>query len=245
MIFGITEAGDASLDYSWKRKLPQIDGAILITKNLTDKFINEVLPERHKVIIHVSCTGYGGTVLEPNLPTYEQQLQQVRKLVNYGFPKEQIVIRIDPIIPTEKGIEKIETIVKEISDLIPRFRVSIIDMYPHVRERFKKRNLPVPFNGEFQASEREFAMVDEKLKELKSRYGVTFECCAEKYLYQAKQTGCVSRQDFDVLNLELEEETLKRQRPTCSCVTAKTELLHRNETSHYGCQYQCLYCYWR
>lgn len=39
MRIGITERGDASIDYSWVDKVSNIDGAILITKNLTDKFI--------------------------------------------------------------------------------------------------------------------------------------------------------------------------------------------------------------
>lgn len=43
MKIGITERGDASIDYQWKGKLPSVDGAILITKNLTDQFIDTVI----------------------------------------------------------------------------------------------------------------------------------------------------------------------------------------------------------
>ena len=37
---GITEAGDAGLDLSWVDKLNDVDGAVVITKQITDSFIN-------------------------------------------------------------------------------------------------------------------------------------------------------------------------------------------------------------
>ena len=76
MKIGITERGDASIDYQWKGKLPSVDGAILITKNLTDQFIDTVIkcyengdklivwgagytPQRGDVVIVDSYTSYG------------------------------------------------------------------------------------------------------------------------------------------------------------------------------------------
>lgn len=244
MLIGITEAGDASLDYAWVNKMPMIDGAILITKNITPKFIDEILKVKDKVILHASCTGYGGTVVEPNLPEYTKQLDNVKKLIELGFPKNQIIVRIDPIIPTEEGIKKVERIVEYIKDDIQRFRVSVIDMYPHVQTRFKEVGLPVPFNGQFQASEEEFKLLDDTLRKLSKDYGVTFESCAEKYLYSVKKTGCVSEQDINLLGLELDDDSLKHQRPNCMCCSAKTELLE-HKTKNYGCEYKCLYCYWK
>ena len=244
MLIGITEAGDASLDYAWVNKMPMIDGAILITKNITPKFIDEILKVKDKVILHASCTGYGGTVVEPNLPEYTKQLDNVKKLIELGFPKNQIIVRIDPIIPTEEGIKKVERIVEYIKEDIQRFRVSVIDMYPHVQTRFKEVGLPVPFNGQFQASEEEFKLLDDTLRKLSKDYGVTFESCAEKYLYSVKKTGCVSEQDINLLGLELDDDSLKHQRPNCMCCSAKTELLE-HKTKNYGCEYKCLYCYWK
>lgn len=39
MKIGVTERGDPSIDFTWTKKLDKMDGAILITKNLTDKVI--------------------------------------------------------------------------------------------------------------------------------------------------------------------------------------------------------------
>lgn len=41
MKIGITEYGDAGVDFRWENKLKEIDGVILITKNLNDTFIKK------------------------------------------------------------------------------------------------------------------------------------------------------------------------------------------------------------
>ena len=44
MKIGFTERGDAGIDLSWVSKLEnnEVDGAVLITKNITPVFINNV-----------------------------------------------------------------------------------------------------------------------------------------------------------------------------------------------------------
>lgn len=243
MIIGITEKGDPSIDYIWVQKMDMVDGAVLITKNITPKFADEIMKVKDKVILHASCTGYGGTILEPNLPTYQKQLDTVKELIQRGFPKEQIVIRIDPIIPTEKGINLVRDVVEYIKDDVQRFRVSVIDMYSHVITRFQNAGIPLPFEG-FQASEDQFKALDSTLKELKEKYNLVFESCAEIFLPSVIQTGCVGEKDLNILGLELEDDSLKHQRPGCLCCSAKTEMLERKCQS-YGCPYKCLYCFWK
>ena len=103
---GITEAGDAGIDLSWAKKLDAVNGAVLVTKNVTSGFISKVLENPTKLIIHATCTGYGGTAVEPNVPAWQTQASAVQKMVLEGFPKERVVIRVDPIIPTERGLER-------------------------------------------------------------------------------------------------------------------------------------------
>lgn len=43
MKIGVTERGDPSIDFTWTKKLDKMDGCILITKNLTDKVIEQEL----------------------------------------------------------------------------------------------------------------------------------------------------------------------------------------------------------
>ena len=100
---GVTESGDAAIDLSWVQKMGTVDGAVVITKQITHGFLDAVLDHQKKLIVHATLTGYGGSVLEPCVPTPDEQFEAVQALVDSGFPQEKIVIRVDPLIPTEKG----------------------------------------------------------------------------------------------------------------------------------------------
>ena len=65
---GITEAGEAGLDLSWVKKLDTVDGAVVITKCISPEFYDAVLANKDKLILHATFTGYGHSVLEPNVP---------------------------------------------------------------------------------------------------------------------------------------------------------------------------------
>ena len=124
---GATDGGDAGLDLSWKDKLNTVDGAVLITKRVTPAFIEAVkgLPN---VVIHVTCTGYGGTVVEPNVPHPEEQMEAALQLIGSGFPKERVVVRIDPMIPTVKGMMRATRVFGMFTEHgFSRYRVSLID----------------------------------------------------------------------------------------------------------------------
>lgn len=101
---GITEAGDAGVDLSWEEKLDDVDAAVLITKSVSPDFFDAALKHKDKLVIHTTITGYGHSILEPNVPTPYEEFAAIMELAKAGFPMEKIVIRIDPIIPTEKGL---------------------------------------------------------------------------------------------------------------------------------------------
>lgn len=103
MKIGITERGDAGLDFTWYEKLKKkgfygfyYDGAILITKDANPQFQQKVfalLEQGFKnIIIHFTCTGWGGTAMEPNVPTYGTQIQQMRNMIEQGFPIQNCVL---------------------------------------------------------------------------------------------------------------------------------------------------------
>ncbi len=244
MRIGITERGDPSIDFSWVNKVQLVDGLILITKNLTDKVIECCKPNLNKIIFHVTCTGYGGSIVEPNIPDYKKQLAQACKLLDLGIPVERVVIRVDPIIPTNKGLAKARLVIEDAINMgFVRFRVSILDCYPHVRERFKENGLPLPYGDYFTASDKMFNDVSEVLMDLRNKYPkIVIETCAEGKLQGVEQTGCVSKKDFELLGLSLENiDTAGYQRKGCLCCSAKTELLSDKKQ----CPYKCLYCYWK
>lgn len=245
MRIGITERGDAGLDLSWKDKLRSVDGAILITKNINDNFINAVMSATKPLVIHATCTGWGHTSIEPNVPTAQAQLDGIQKLLDRGFPIENIVLRVDPIIPcVNDGIEKASSVIQAAFDrgFLPgnmRVRVSVLDTYPHVRTRFQEMGIPI--RNTFQASDNEFDSVIRMLQP----FGIEIETCAEPKLARAsfiKPTGCISHKDLELMRLPIAEMQVNPQnRGGCLCLSCKTELLTHRER----CPHQCAYCYWK
>lgn len=263
MKIGITERGDASIDYQWKGKLPSVDGAILITKNLTDQFIDTVIKcyeNGDKLIVHTTCTGWGRTDFEPNVPDYKTQLHQLKKLIKKGFPADHCVLRIDPIFPTLSGLNRVMEVIHEFQKQktgIKRIRISVYDEYHHVKERLKAAGYRPCYGENFHASPKQMESVANALRQFSyctySHHGqVTmrnqFETCAEdllvkRYPHSFKQVGCVSNKDIELMGLEpvLNKEENGQQRTGCHCLTCKTELL----TNKYRCPNQCIYCYWK
>lgn len=244
MKIGITERGDPSIDFSWVEKVKDMDGVILITKNLTDKVIESAKPNIEKFIFHVTCTGYGETAVEPNIPFFRKQLQQAQKLVDLGVDINRIVIRIDPIIPTEKGIKTACMVFLNAYSMgFRRFRISVMDAYPHVRERMKEAGLEAPYGDMFSPTKEMLENVDCIVRQLKKAYeDITIESCAEGKLFETEQTGCVSEKDLKLLGIEFDKvDSAGFQRKGCLCCSAKTELLSNKKQ----CPYKCIYCYWK
>ena len=174
------------------------------------------------------------------------------ELVKAGFPMEKIVIRIDPIIPTEKGLSvAYRTMISFMEMGFQRYRVSVIDMYPHARSRFKKAGLPLPYgdNG-FAPSQAQLSKVDDMLRQAKQFWEgldngkvLRIESCAEPGLTEPITSGCISDYDLNLLGLSEDSESngVGYQRKSCMCYAGKTELL-KHKTR---CPHGCLYCYWR
>jgi DNA repair photolyase len=231
---GVTERGDPSLDFSWVSKLRPIN--IIITKNLTDEMIEQLLVNRDKIILHLTCTGMGGTALEPNIKPVEFTYNQVKKLISQGFQVEHIVLRIDPVIPTPRGIETFRGVIEKFKDTgIKRVRYSFLDMYSHVAERFINAGIRLPYES-FTAPD---SMINNALRVIESYDDdYYFECCAEKTQHS---NGCISELDIILMRAKINVVPGGCQRRDCRCLKNKTELLESTNR----CAYACLYCYWK
>ena len=238
---GVTERGDAGLDFSWVNKLNQVSFAIIISKSLNDKLINELIKHKNKITFHHTVTGYGGTILEPYVNNKEYALEQTQKLIANGFPEKQIVLRVDPIIPTNKGVNvAINTMYMFLYNTnISRVRYSYLDMYRHVKDRFLNKNIALPYNT-FTAPKEMINYSENALKQFKELFfkKFTLESCAEK---TCNQLGCISQKDRDILDLDIELKPGGFQRKGCLCCGNKLELLNNRKR----CPNQCLYCYWK
>ena len=244
--FGITERGDAGLDLSWTKRLNAVVGAIIISKSDSPELRDALLKHQDKCIYHATCTGLGGTLFEPNAPTYEKKLAHIYDLIMRGFPRKQIVIRIDPLIP----ITWVPTIEKNLNiDYIPTLknilqfaqeneietiRYSYLDLYDHNIVRLAK--LPFKFNSYGKLTKNEI-----RLEEINPN--LKYESCAETFVNPSHKVGCISRNDLVRLGIEhmYRFTGSSHQRIECLCPCQKLELLNRN----YQCDYKCVYCYWK
>lgn len=258
MYIGITERGDAGIDFSWYEKVKkgEVDGAILITKKISNpEFVQKALELHQKgynIIIHSTVTGWGGTVLEPFVPHFTNSLRTMREMIDYGFPKERMVLRIDPLFPNEKGLRKMQRVMEtaNLYNLLPiRVRISVLDEYRHVKERIKAQGLSPLYGNRFQANDKELAFVASKLELMHKQYGIRFECCAETKLAELVdnadiciEQGCISEKDLKLLHIEdVPKGENNQNRKGCHCLSCKKELLESKKQ----CPNECIYCYWK
>ncbi len=255
MTIGITERGDAGIDMSWTNKIHKVDGVILITKNITDAFAKKVIAlhkNNYKIIVHCTCTGWGNSYMEPNVPSFETQIKNLDNLIKNGFPISQIVLRIDPIFPTAEGLQRVYNVLNEAHNAPHlnklqnvRIRISIYDEYAHIRKRLQNNGLNNIYNGALFAPDYLMTFTRHKLKKFAETYNIRYECCAEPKLSDDifDHCGCISNKDLSILGLDNVPETdiNKQNRYGCLCLSCKKELL----TNRQQCPHKCLYCYWK
>lgn len=253
MRIGITEHGDASIDMRWAEpeKLTGYDGAILITKNITDEFIQNVLAQTKPIIVHATCTGWGGTIIEPGAPDYKRQLSQLKKLIDSGFPASHCVLRIDPIFPTNNGLTRLRSVLDHFKAMhlcVDRVRVSIVDEYKHVKTRYRTYGWTPIYGDNFGPS---IDQIEAVATVLESYYPIQFEACAETKLAamaaNVREQGCVSFQDLDIMGIPYDSHVQNfyenpQHRYGCHCLNVKTELLGCNR---HPCKHNCIYCFWK
>jgi DNA repair photolyase len=229
MQIGITERGDAALDTSWLTWVVD-KPAILITKNpikLYNILKKQSLPKLN-IIAHCTITGFGGTILEPNVPEFNKMLEGFEALVHF-LGKDRVVLRVDPVIPTETGIDTAKRVIETARWLVQtRVRISFIDYYDHVKKRFRELDISLPWDS-FHAplSDRKYAW--EQLGKPEVCAEPDFECC-----------GCLSAKDCEILKVEPFQYE-KGQRPLCACLANKKELLDTKAR----CAHACIYFYWK
>lgn len=250
MKIGITERGDAALDYSWTRKMDTVNGAIIISKNPTSPKLRKALIKfKNKVIFHSTITLMGNSEFEPNVPDPLLAFKGLEDLINEGFPVNQIVLRVDPIA-YDFQIRILKEIMPEIKSLgISRIRFSLMDCYTHVKKRFNEIKIDLPWLDpdlfQIRFLTRNAYIYD--LNKIGEYFGISIESCAEevsnKEYPNIENIGCISEKDLNILGITGEDSKERIfRRNNCLCLNCKTELLKEDKRR---CAYKCLYCYWK
>jgi hypothetical protein len=227
---GITERGDAALDISWEDWVSNNKPAILISKNpsklvgiLKRDFNYVYMPPN--IIVHATITGFGQSILEPNIPEYKTSLEGYNELIAF-LGKDRVVLRVDPVVPTPLGIETAKMVVSGAKGT--RIRISFIDYYDHVKQRFEKAEISLPWDTLHAPLDIRIKAWEELGKpQVCGEPG--FEC-----------SGCISQKDCEILRIEPMKDE-KGQRRYCACLANKHELLDQRKP----CAHNCLYCYWK
>jgi hypothetical protein len=208
---GITEGGDPALNPKWEPWIRDGKPAVLITKNpavVLQKL--KGISQNPRVILHCTITGWGSTPWEPNVPPPLETLNAYQEAIQWLGPKK-VVLRIDPIYPSDEGRQKaLET--REKAGSNARVRISFLDLYPHVLKRMAQRNLSLPsknFHADFNWRKETWELLGKP------------EICAEPNL---PGTPCVGATECEVLGIKPLVSKFT-QRPLCSCLYNKVELL--------------------
>lgn len=248
---GVTETYDpAHCINDWYPRYEEFDLVVFITKSLSS-LIDILTKDEHwswknkPSIIHVTCTGWGGTFMEPGAPSPRETLEAVNKLVALGFPAHRIVLRVDPVIPGKDGFKRAIDVLEMfyLGSDINRVRLSVLDMYPHTRKRLEEAGC-TEILGEygpdsFTAGRKWFDMLNE-LVSLPDFSAFTFEACCESKLVGCKQRPCISELDFKLNDLVCDVPQGK-QRSGCMCLIKK-QLIPGGMTRG-RCPNICKYCY--
>lgn len=235
---GITEVSDPCFHLDIFDRLYAAN--IIITKRLTTKLIDKLVEHKDKCILHITCTGLGGSKLEPLVPTKEETFTKFNELIDKGFPVKQVVLRLDPIVATDKGFNNALEVYRLFKDSgIERIRYSFLDMYNHVKERFNQFGIPLPHETFHAPKSLRIRYMNELKKEI-GDMNIELEACGEPNI---PSTGCVSQKDIDILGLS---EVVKlngnsSQRTECKCAGNKKQLI-KNKPGR--CSNNCVYCFW-
>lgn len=238
-LVGITETGDPAFNLEIFDNLCQAN--IIITKRLTDKLIEKLVEHKDKCILHLTCTGMGGTKLEPMVPTTEDTFNKFNKLIKDGFPIEHVVLRVDPIVPTKRGAQTAMKVFKLFKDSgIKRIRYSSFDVYDHVKKRFEDSKIPLPYNS-FNANQLLINGVMNIVHTCGFLMDAEVESCGENL---TDCSGCISKKDIEILGLtdKIKLDGSSDQRKGCKCPANKKQLIKRKPTR---CENNCLYCFWK
>jgi len=121
-----------------------VDINIITTKNLTPDFIDFAITNKNRIFLHIIINGMGATIIEPHIPTVKYMFDNISKLIKLGFPKNQILIIVKPIIPNDNGLKALQFLLRlftEFKQLRLRYvRFEILKYYKNSDNQYSIAN---------------------------------------------------------------------------------------------------------
>jgi hypothetical protein len=266
--------GQAPARFGLGRELQAISlddtGALAVwTKDPTNMIIHPLLREtlEHFVKIHggvillnLTVTGLGGTLLEPGIPPAGRVLAATEALIDSAIVRpEGIILRYDPLIEvslpggSSLGNISMDVFEKILEDFSPtglvRIKTSLADMrYAHVPRRMESLGIRIHLPGDDG-----IAAFYEAMQQKCAQYGMRLDaCCSPPSLIGEGTSGCI---DGRLINRLLEDSrspwrvttthhnAIGRQRPLCKCTYSRDIGYSAGFQTCFKSHGACLYCY--
>lgn len=196
-------------------------------------------------LIHFSITGLGGTIWEPGVMKYNDLLDRIESFIKQGLDPEMVTVRIDPIVPGVTKLSDVENIVKRSSEMgIKNIRFSVMDQYSTTKKFMEELGYDYSKyydNGKLHARPDVLQRIENRMLQLKEKYGVKMSTCAEPFnIAGISKEACLSVSAINnMLGTSIPETMTGKQRALCSCYGGKTDLLRYDNK----CASSCIYCY--
>ncbi len=217
-LVGITEYSDPTIDLSWQSWVGEGKPAILITKR--PDLLYPLLSGKESIVVHSTITGLGGTIYEPNIPSYDYELGYYHRLCDL-MGKERVVLRLDPIIKQEVSLLR-----RILNESEGRSFISFLDFYPKTRKCFVEKGIKLEQDNIHLLLEKRLSIWKELDKP---------STCFEP---EMSMRPCILEDDFRVLGIN-PVIVAKKKKFVCDCIANKVELC-----KNLNCTYNCLYCFW-
>jgi len=202
--------------------------------------LRDILSAYSQIYVHLTITGLGNTLLEPNIPEWNEIVRMIPDLVKMVKTPERITWRFDPLITAEKDGEKISNfeLFSKIAEKttkhgITSCKTSWVEPYKKVIRRLDKKGIKLHI-----LSKKERQIQAWKLQAQAENLGMSVSFCSMEGF---SRSHCIDGKLLNRLHpkgLSCSSKRAKGQRKLCGC----TESLDIGWYS-LKCGNGCLYCY--
>jgi hypothetical protein len=222
----------------------QVHSLVIWTKNpqnmIASGELRETLERYSQLYVHLTVTGLGGTVLEPNIPPWETVLRMVPALSALVKAPERISWRFDPIVRCAAqgklagNFEMFGEIARSLAaEGITTCRTSWVEPYPKVLRRLEKKGVRLMPHDALERKEH-----IQLLEQTAAGLGMSLQYCSVE---GCGRSSCIDGALLNRLHPEgniCSTQRAKGQRRLCGC----TESIDIGWYSQ-KCPNGCLYCY--
>ncbi len=183
-------------------------------------------------------------VLEPNAIALQKALDTFRQLSHRLGPK-RVIWRYDPVVfgkglDAEYHLEKFHHIANCLQGYTQRVMVSVVDLYPKVKNRLKRLS-ELRITDQSGVTRESLVKLMESLRKTAVSNGMELYICAQDLQLEPhgiKPGKCIDDELIrDLFAIDISSKKDPSQRKTCRCIVSK-------DIGRYNsCKFGCRYCY--